>query len=240
MVMSSSFRTSAPDAVDHSASWLIIFSDVIALMLAFFVMLFATQAVETGGWQAMVQSLSQSLRVDRLQAKHASAAQNVEQRDLPPAIDLSYLQTLIEGMREADTALADVMMTREDDRLIISIPGDLLFDAGRADPTPRAEPRIRLFAELFRNLSNRIDVLGHADSRPVLGQVFESNRELSLARAETVTEMLRGAGYRRRVGAFGMGDAFYGDLAGIAAPEVRDRFARRVDIIVRPEAEWRR
>lgn len=238
-MMNPTLRRTSPHVVDHSANWLIIFSDVVALMLAFFVMLYATQKVETGGWQAMVQSLSQSLRVDRLQARHASADQNVEQRDLPPAIDLSYLQTLIEGMRESDTALTEIVMTREDDRLIIAIPGDLLFDAGRADPTPRAEPRIRLFAELFGNLSNRIDVLGHADSRPVSGQVFESNRELSLARAETVAEMLRGAGYQRRVGAFGMGDAFYADLAGFASPETRDRFARRVDIIVRPEAEWR-
>lgn len=238
--MSLSLRKATPDTTDHSTNWLIIFSDVVALMLAFFVMLYATQKIETGGWQAMVQSLSQSLRVDRLQARHASAEQNVELRDLPPAIDLSYLQTLIEGMRKTETALSEIVMTREDDRLIISIPGDLLFDTGRADPTSRAEPRIRLFAELFRNLSNRIDVQGHADSRPVSGTVFESNRELSLARAETVAEMLRGAGYRRRVGAFGMGDAFYGDLAGIASPATRDRFARRVDIIVRPEAEWRR
>jgi len=227
------------DATDASASWLIIFSDVVALLLAFFVMMYATQKIQTGGWQAMVQSLSHSLRIDRLQAKRAAAVKNVEQRDLPPAIDLAYLENLIEGMRNSDVALADVVMTREDDRLIIAIPGDLLFDAGRADPTPRALPRVRLFAEMFRNLSNRIDVLGHADSRLVSGQVFESNRELSLARAETVTEMLRGAGYRRRVGAFGMGDAYYADLAGIDSPETRDRFARRVDIIVRPEAEWR-
>lgn len=238
--MSQSVRNAAAKATERSSDWLIVFSDVVALLLAFFVMMYATQKVETGGWQAMVQSLSQSLRIDRLQATHASAARNVEQRDLPPAIDLTYLQTLIEGMRESDPALVEIVMTREDDRLIIAIPGDLLFDAGRADPTPRAEPRIRVFAELFRNLSNRIDVQGHADSRPLSGQVFESNRELSLARAETVAEMLRGAGYRRRVGAFGMGDAFYADLAGIASPETRDRFARRVDIIVRPEAEWRR
>ena len=237
--MSLSFRNTPTQATDSSANWLIIFSDVVALMLAFFVMMYATQKVETGGWQAMVESLSQSLRVDRLQARRASAAKNVEQRDLPEAIDLSYLQNLIEGMRDSEVLLADVVMTREDDRLIIAIPGDLLFDAGRADPLPRAAPRIRLFADIFRNLTNRIDVAGHSDSRPLSGQVFESNRELSLARAETVAGMLRGAGYRRRVGAFGMGDAFYGDLAGIDTPEIRDRFARRVDIIIRPEAEWR-
>ena len=175
--MNPSFRKAPAGATDSSANWLIIFTDVVALMLAFFVMMYATQKVETGGWQAMVQSLSQSLRVDRLQAKLASAPKNVEQHDLPSAIDLSYLQNLIEGMRGSELALADVIMTREDDRLIIAIPGDLLFDAGRADPMPRAEPRIRLFADIFRNLSNRIDVLGHSVSRPLSGQVFESNRD---------------------------------------------------------------
>lgn len=237
--MSTPLRDSRPDDTDSSASWLIIFSDVVALMLAFFVMMYAAQKVETGGWQAMVQSLSKSLRVEPLQARRAAADKNVDQRDLPPAIDLSYLENLIDGMRETEPALADVVMTRKDDRLVIAIPGELLFAPGRADPLPRAVPRIRLFAELFGNLSNRIDVVGHSDSRPVSGQVFESNRELSLARAETVAGMLRGAGYRRLVGAFGMGDAFYDDLAGFATPAERDRFARRVDILVRAEAEWR-
>lgn len=225
---------------DPSSAWLIIFSDVVALMLAFFVMLYATQEVETGGWQAMVQSLSKSLRVERIQSRRATAARNVDQKNLPPAIDLSYLQNLIEGMRGSEAALDGVVMTREDDRLVIAIPGDLLFASGQADPMPRARNRIRLFAELFNNLSNRIDVVGHSDSRPLSGQVFESNRELSLARAEAVAALLRGSGYARRVGAFGMGDAFYDDLAGFGSRAARDRFARRVDIIVRAEAEWRR
>ena len=229
------------EAEDEAAStWLITFSDLVALMLAFFVMMYATQKIETGGWQAMIQSLSQSLKTDSVKARHPVADRNISQRSPEPAVDLSYLATLIQSIQESDPALAGIAMKQFDDRLVIALPKDLLFRPGHADPEPRALPRIRMLADLFSNISNRIDVFGHSDPSLPNGLVFESNRELSLARAEAVVAMIRSAGYPRRVGAFGMGEKQYGDLSGIRSRAVRDRVARRVDIVVRPEAEWRK
>ena len=47
--------------VTARSNWLVTFADLIALVLAFFVMMYATHRVEQGDWQAMVKSLSQSL-----------------------------------------------------------------------------------------------------------------------------------------------------------------------------------
>lgn len=223
-----------PDASDQvRSSWLVTFADLIALVLAFFVMLYATQKIETGDWQAMIKSLSQSLSVERQKQKLPHAEENVEVINPPQATDLAYLEALLDGVRESEPALANIVMHRLNDRLVIALPGDLLFFPGRSDPVPGASERIAILANLLRNVSNRVDVFGHTDPSPVAGHVFESNWELSLARAETIAAMMRSAGYSRPLGSFGVADTRFEDLAGMTSRARKLQFARRVDLVVR-------
>jgi chemotaxis protein MotB len=223
-----------PDARDQTRSnWLVTFADLIALVLAFFVMLYATQKIERGDWQAMIASLSQSLKVTPEIQQNPRAQDNVTIINPPQATDLAYLQALIDEVREKEAALANIVMHRLDDRLVIALPGDLLFSPGRADPVPGAAARIAVLANLLRNVSNRIDIFGHTDPTPVPGQVFESNWELSLARAEMIAAMMRSAGYSRPLGAFGLADTRYEDLSSITSLARKMQMARRVDLVVR-------
>lgn len=233
-------ETSRPEEPDAAgASWLITFADLVALVLAFFVMMYATQRVEDGNWQSMVQSLSRSLKVEPSPLELPSAQRNVELRKQTQAIELAYLEALLNNLRESEPALAGIVMHRLEDRLIVALPGDLLFPPGRADPVPGARARIAVLANLLRNISNRIDVFGHTDPSPVRGQIFESNWELSLARAETIAALLHSAGYPRRLGAFGLADSRFDDLAAIRSRPAKLRMARRVDIVVRTVRERR-
>lgn len=223
-----------PDASDQArSSWLVTFADLIALVLAFFVMLYATQRIERGDWQAMITSLSQSLNVTAQPQEQPRAEDNVQVINPPQATDLAYLQALINGARETEPALANIVMHRLDDRLFIALPGDLLFFPGRADPVPGAVERVAILANLLRNVSNRVDIFGHTDPTPVGGHVFESNWELSLARAEMISAMMRSAGYSRPMGSFGLADTRFDDLSGIASRARKLQLSRRVDIVVR-------
>lgn len=219
--------------------WLVTFADLVALVLAFFVMMYATQRVEDGNWQAMIQSLSRSLKVEPTALEAPSASRNVALRTQPQAIELAYLEALLNNVRDSEPALAGIVMHRLEDRLIVALPGDLLFYPGRADPMAGAAERIAVLASLLRNVSNRVDVFGHTDPSPVAGHIFESNWELSLARAETVAALLRAAGYPRPVGAFGLADTRFEDLAAIGSPAAKLRLARRVDLVVRSVRERR-
>ena len=226
---------------EHSAAaranWLVTFADLIALVLAFFVMMYATQRVEQGDWQAMVKSLSQSLNTQSDAQDKPAAAKNVSLINRPGAIELSYLEALLRSLQQSEPVLSEILLHRLDDRLIIAFPGDLLFHPGRADPVDGAAHRVAVLANVLRNVSNRIDVFGHTDPSPVAGHVFESNWELSLARAETVAEMLQTAGYPRKLGAFGLADTRFEDLAEIKSRSRKLKLARRVDIVIRPIRE---
>ena len=219
------------------STWLVTFADLIALILAFFVMLYATHRVEEGDWQAMVTSLSQSLSVQDDPVQRPAATQNVRLIHRPAAMALTYLGVLLESLRQDEPLLSKIRLHRLDDRLIIALPGDLLFLPGRADPIEGAKERVAVLANVLRNVSNRIDVFGHTDPSPVTGHVFDSNWELSLARAETVANMLQTAGYPSKLGAFGLADSRFEDLSQIKSPGRKLQLARRVDIVIRPVRE---
>ena len=219
------------------SNWLMTFADLIALVLAFFVMMYATHRVEQGDWVAMVKSLSQSLNPQADVQEVPVATRNIHLIERPSAVELTYLEALLKGLRRSEPLLSKILLHRLDDRLIIAFPGDLLFHPGRADPVDGAAQRVAVLANILRNVSNRIDVFGHTDPSPVSGHVFDSNWELSLARAETVAEMLQTAGYSRKLDAFGLADTRFGDLAEIKSQSRKLKLARRVDIVIRPTRE---
>ena len=223
--------------IARQSNWLMTFADLIALVLAFFVMMYATHRVEQGNWQAMVKGLSQSLNAQADIQQMPAATRNIRLINRPGGMDLAYLDALLNGLRQSEPLLSKILLHRLDDRLIIAFPGDLLFPPGRADPIDGAAQRIAVLANVLRNISNRIDVFGHTDPSPVAGRVFESNWELSLARAETVAEMLQTAGYPQKLGAFGLADTRFEDLAEIKSQSRKLKLARRVDIVVRPIRE---
>ena len=224
-------------AVSARSNWLVTFADLIALVLAFFVMMYATHRVEQGDWQSMVKSLSQSLNAQADIQGKPTATRNVRLINRPAAMELAYLEALLKGLQQSEPLLSKILLHRLDDRLTIALPGNLLFHPGRADPVDGAAQRIAVLANVLRNVSNRIDVFGHTDPSPVVGHVFESNWELSLARAETVANMLQTAGYPRKLDAFGLADTRFEDLAEISSPSRKLKLGRRVDIVVRPVRE---
>jgi chemotaxis protein MotB len=223
-----------PHASPAGSAWLVTFADLIALLLAFFVMMYATQRVEQGNWQAMVESLSRSFKVDKTDvAIERSADRNVQSVKIHSGADLGYLESLIVGVRDSQPLLTGMMVRRRQDRLIISFPGELLFPPGRADPVAGAKRRVLLLTDILRNLPNRLQVFGHADPRAASGLFFGSNWELSLARADAVATMMGNAGYDRAIDAFGLSDSRYAEIPAAASTKRRLALARRVDIVIR-------
>jgi chemotaxis protein MotB len=140
--------------VPTRSNWLVTFADLIALVLAFFVMMYATHRVEQGDWQSMVKSLSRSLNAQAEIQQTPSAASNVRLISRPTAMELSYLEALLRGLQRSEPLLSKILLHRLDDRLIIALPGNLLFHPGRADPMEEAAKRIAVLANVLR--SNQI------------------------------------------------------------------------------------
>jgi chemotaxis protein MotB len=64
-----------PPAPPPDRVWMVIFTDLVSLMLTFFVLLFAMSSVQFDRWKAMTEALSQTLNPARERADPVPAAQ---------------------------------------------------------------------------------------------------------------------------------------------------------------------
>jgi chemotaxis protein MotB len=213
---------------------MITFTDLASLLLAFFVLLFSMSSVRLDSWKDAVDSLSRTLNPTRVDKVVPSAVPfNIGTTFPKRGRGLDYLSTVLnEAMRE-DALLSKTRIVRADDRLIVALPGDLLFDKGSAELSERAGKSLLILGGVLRNIGNRIGVNGHSDPQPLGGGTYTSNWELSLARAEAVADALRHAGYGREIVAYGFADSRYRQLPKIEE-EQRRALARRVDIVILP------
>jgi chemotaxis protein MotB len=218
--------------------WLVTFTDLVALLLAFFVMLFATQKVETVKWSALVDSLSRSLRPNVTKTvDHRFATRNVDQSVARRAIDLSYLELVLRAKISGEADLNGVLLHKFHDRLVIALSADHLFPAGGAEPTVAAKATLFVLAGVLRNIGNRLEVYGHTDPSPVPASLYPSNWELSIARADAVARALRKSGYQRDLSALGFAASRFADIRGVKSRARAYGLARRVDIVVYPN-KW--
>jgi chemotaxis protein MotB len=225
----------APFAAGHV--WLITFTDLVALILTFFVMLFAMSSVEQQKWRALLSALIEAPVVwDDETLSAPVTALGIEEDQILVGSDLDYLTSLLRQQTAAEPILAAATVQRLDRRIVVSLPADLLFAPGATALDKRAIPAVVALGAVLAHLGNRVEVAGHADPTPP-GEGFASNWELSLSRAVSVADMLARAGQGREVVARGHGASHFARISA-ALPEAQRRaLGRRVDILIHERAE---
>jgi chemotaxis protein MotB len=178
--------------------WLVSFTDLMSLMLAFFVLMFSMTEPQAERWKAMSQSLSLSARSTARTASDAPhvprAVFNAATVETRGAANLDYLGALLRSQFAQAEEMSGVSVRREDDRVVIDLPGDLLFEPGRLAFSPGGRRMLFDLGAVVGRIGNRVEVVGHAEGEDVpAGLVWER----ALARAVTVAAMLRGSGTRR-------------------------------------------
>ncbi|MEQ9333354.1 OmpA family protein [Thalassobaculum sp.] len=219
-------------------SWLVTLVDLVSLMLAFFVMRFAMTTIDSPSFDATAASISVALGKTVTTVEESAPPQplGVETERRGPGFRLSYLEPLLAAKLARDPVLRSARIERSGDRLVIGLPSDLLFETGQASLTPAAGMSVAELATALTTLPNRIEVLGHADPRPMAGGgPLGSNRALSLARADAVAVALVEAGLQRMPLAAGMGDSRFYAVEPTAPMDRRYALARRVEVVVLPE-----
>jgi chemotaxis protein MotB len=136
-------------------------------------------------------------------------------------------------------------VTVRNNRLVIQLPGDVLFDTGRVKLRDKGKEILEEVASVIRNdpdLSKRqFQVAGHTDNQPLRAGVFQDNWGLSVMRAREVLAFLvapladKGGG----LDPHNWSAAGYGEMdpvADNATPEGRQK-NRRCELVVLPNVE---
>jgi len=217
-----------------SKAWMITFSDLISLMLTFFVMLFAMSNVNLDNWKEITDTLSRTLDPKPIvEPELTSADFNIGTITFEAGTSIEYMTSVLEEVLASDELLSGSLLVPHEDRLIVSLPGNRFFADGEATLLGPAREAVFELSGILRNIENRLILEGHTDPTPPDGDAFSSNWELSVARAAAVAAVLRESGVRQEIEAVGYGDSRYETLPDTDAAR-RDRLANRVDIVIHP------
>ena len=220
--------------------WLLTYADLITLLLALFMMLYAMSVLDLRKYQAFQEAFTQGLGGHKTKANEI--APDKEPSATPTASpvpdtaksldqeDLKKLKVRLEKMLKEAGLQDEVQLQLEARGLVMNVVSGVLFPTASATLTSRGQALLKSLETVFASFDNQLVVEGHTDPRPISSSVFPSNWELSTARATAVLRDLLTDGIRdTRMSAAGYADTRPRASNATEAGMARNR---RVDIVV--------
>ncbi len=214
--------------------WLITFTDIMALMLTFFVLLYSMSVPKEEKWEEITDALSSKFQEAYSRPFHAGTQDVIEidKIDKSHALDLGYLKTLVGNLLE-EKGIEGVLMFENGKRLIVSLPSELLFESGQASVNIEGKKLLFNLGGALSRVKNRVEIVGHTDPTPMSEKAgYTSNWELSLARGASVAAMLKEVGYSRAIIIRGFSSARFDEMSDDISEKERYDLSRRVDIVL--------
>jgi chemotaxis protein MotB len=246
------------DKHQHKAGherWLVSYADFITLMFAFFVVMYASSKADLRKQAEVAQAINsafQSLGLFRPANKEQGAKaaalatspdslaspMNVvlgEQLLASPEVrqDMERIKKQLEGLLSNQIAHHVVAIRIGRDGLVISLREAGFYDSGSASPHPDSIKTLDEIAEALRTTPYDIRIEGHTDNVPIHNEQFDSNWELSTARATRLAKMFIVGHHFAPARLSASGYAEFHPVATNATVDGRSQ-NRRVDIIVLP------
>ncbi|PFA69668.1 flagellar motor protein MotS [Bacillus sp. AFS015802] len=179
--------------------WMVTFSDLITLILVFFILLFSMSQIDIVKFRTIADSFQQRQILEFYPSvipfDDPSAEPEMESKDTEPKgsegeQDLNSLLANIQSYLK-ENKLSDVIVaTRTERGVVLVLQEQALFASGEATVLPDAYPFLNKVGDLLAGIPNFVKVEGHTDNRPIDTYRFPSNWELSSARASSVIRYL--------------------------------------------------
>ena len=244
---------------------MVTFTDLITLLMTFFVLLYSMSSLEASKFESVAQSIRSSFNVynrsaglnqkqgdaifsitntsnareeseipvpepgskeytemlegtvSELQFKLSELSEELAQyidREVPVAEDTTPVELTQEEImqleiraarqKKLETFMEDILeeteklgiggyvsIVSEEERLVVRLNSQILFDSGSAALRPEGRTVMIALGDSFLDLDHLIEVQGHTDNVPIRTSQFPSNWELSTQRATNVVRILQ-------------------------------------------------
>ena len=230
-------RKTETERAGNNERWLLTYSDLITLLMIFFVVMYSISNINTGKYKQLSESLKTGSGAGQTiigKDSNTPINQATSVIDLNNAAEQQKMEAVKKQLDEylAKNGLKATVTTSIDDRgLVVSIEDTDFFDTGKADIKPASLKKLVSIGKILNQVVNYMRVEGHTDNVPIKNSEFASNWQLSAIRATNVTELLiSNVGIApAKISAVGYGE--YRPIASNAI-EVGRAKNRRVDIII--------
>lgn len=183
---------------ENHERYLVTYSDLITLLLAFFIILYAMSSVDKAKVLDFTESLSMAFN-------HASPAvinfQGTANKNARTQASQQQLQQIKQAQQNGqlddlkkkvdkevqDKGLENSITTKMDkDGLHIILTNEILFESGQAIIKPQMSNILKDISDLLGTVPNEVVISGHTDDIPISTPQYPSNWELSTTRAVAV------------------------------------------------------
>ena len=234
--------------VNHER-WLVSYADFITLLFAFFVVLYAFAKAGERKQQMVSEAITDAFRslgafpsgeaAERGVGLMHSVVETGAHADITSAIhardDLESLRTRLEKVLAPQLEKRTVSLHMGHDGLVVSLREAGFFPSGSATPLPGAESTLREVARSLQETPFEVRVEGHTDNVPIHTGAFDSNWELSSARATSIARLFLSMHAVPGAKISAAGYAEYHPIATNATEAGRAQ-NRRVDLVIMPES----
>ena len=220
------------------SEWMTTYSDLVTLLLCFFVLLFSFSVIDAKKFEAIIRSFQGSLGVldsgktiDEDQYISQALQSNRLLREQQEAESMEWLYRQLDEYIQQNNLEGTVVLGVEERGLLIRFKDQVLFDSGKAIIRKDGEPIVQSIGEILKQNDRAIRVEGHTDNVPMHSLLYPSNWELSTARAVNVVKFfIEKVGIApTRLSAAGYSE--YHPIADNDTAENRQK-NRRVDVVI--------
>ena len=193
-------------------NWMQTYSDMVTLLLAFFVLLFTFASIDLEEFEEVMHAIQHSFmgRSGIMEGTPDPGEKEGERLDREeyerqPQMELymevdEYGETLIRAAEQIEQVYEDMQvllkeigmeeeieLRLEERGIVVELPEKVLFDKGRSELKEEFKSTLKLFAGLLEDIPNNIIIEGHTCTIPISTDRYPSNWELSVMRATTIT-----------------------------------------------------
>jgi chemotaxis protein MotB len=229
--------------------WLVSYADFITLLFGFFVVLYAFARADQKKQEQVAQAIGTAFHSMGVFSHSGQAA---EAQDAGPPANAAMSEELLTPMQVKDdlnrirhdlaltlakqVATHTVSLDMGRDGLVISLREAGFFDSGSATPKAEALPTLRQIADRLGATPYDLRIEGHTDNVPIHNAEFDSNWELSSARATHIARLFL---EMKAIPPDRLSAAGYAEFHPVASNDTAAGRAenRRVDLVVLPRTE---
>lgn len=201
--------TRTEESSHNSERWLVTYSDLITLLLVFFIVMYSMSSIENQKFNAIVSSLRTSFHGDSLLEgfgypsvdkgqtkptipldKEPENVSDAKKKKDNQHLDKLYVQ--LDQYIKENKLDPDVSLTETQRGVQLTFREKILFDLGKADLKNNAQSVLNRIGAILKSVANEISVEGYTDNTPFRdnSKGIRSNWELSGLRAQTVMNYL--------------------------------------------------
>ena len=195
--------------------WMVTYSDMVTLILVFFILLFSMSQIDLVKFQAISESFKNLMIFDFYPSpipmenptestSHMESGRLSNEFETPTLLDdmndrdqegeekgsLDQLMEDVEHYLEENDLGNVITANRTEQGVVLVLQESILFDSGEAEILESGKPFLNKVGTLLAEIPNHVNVEGHTDNRPISNYRYPSNWELSGARASSVIRYL--------------------------------------------------